>query len=350
MKKSPNYLFIVVLKFFAINIDHTLGSTEEINNDIYVLNEQKIDEISGKIDVVENRVRAVMPIMSSASETAIFVPISQCISLGYIFGMQNYTDVLNEDLISSVNHVYRGRAISQPDNPILDAREVVIWWQLILYMISDFEHMDVEVARARWDLNCAGKDFVSSFPPYQNISIAASSTIDERREAFATIDGNTITILGEITGGFYERLKQVVSDVPDPSSIIVSLGSGGGNVGEAVRAGRLLRKLEVTTELYDTCNSACPLVFLGGVKRHVWHPSPSIGFHMLSGAGRPIDSDSDLYDQIRNYVDEMGADGNTYVDFMLQAKPSEFFHPGILALCDARVVTWAQRQCVAEPL
>lgn len=313
---------------------------------------QSIDEtvlldLERTMVAVEQRIRAKMPFLPSGAEAAIYSDVSQCMTLAYKLGLQGYTQALNGDLVSSIDRVSRGLPISSPEDPIMDAYYVAVWWSVLTQQLLAISELEADVAQATWDLNCAGREFISNLPPYRANLIDASSRIQRgSRDAFARVEGHKITVLGEITDGFSDRLKGAFSSISDPSETVVSLGSGGGNVGEAVRAARFIRKVGASTEIYNTCESACPLVFLGGVERDVWHPAPDIGFHMLSIDGaQPIEASHPLYLQIRDFVEEMGVDGEKYVGFMMEAPPSSMFYPGIMALCDAGVVTWAQRQC-----
>lgn len=71
----------------------------------------------------------------------------------------------------------------------------------------------------------------------------------------------------------------------------VQLGSTGGSVHDALEAGRLIRARGLRTVLYTHCDSACLLVFLGGVERIAWASPARFGFHQFSvrGATLPLD-------------------------------------------------------------
>ncbi len=50
------------------------------------------------------------------------------------------------------------------------------------------------------------------------------------------------------------------------------LGSGGGYIDEAMKAGAYIRRKGLDTTLYNNCDSACPLVVMAGVERLNWSP------------------------------------------------------------------------------
>jgi hypothetical protein len=78
---------------------------------------------------------------------------------------------------------------------------------------------------------------------------------------------------GAIVNGDYEKIKSWIN----PNTFAFELMSPGGNVDEALKIGRLLRKYEVDTEAaYNRppCASACALIWFGGITR-----SGKVGLH-----------------------------------------------------------------------
>lgn len=306
-----------------------------------------LERIELRVANVETAVREVMPIAPSSVEVGFYVNKSQCIALGFHLDIQEFTMDLSADFVEALSLAERGAAIQRPADPIIDARDVVIWWSVLTYQIDTSSVMDREAMSALWDLNCAGQTFHSVIPPYRKLEISDEARLTNGvRESFTLIDGNYIRVLGEITEGYSERLMQAVLSLPDPSKATVALGSGGGNVGEAVRAARFIRAVGASTELYDTCISSCPIVFLGGVDRLIWSPAPKVGFHMLSVDGKtPIPYPHPVYDELSEFITEMGADRDAFIALMLKALPEEFHYPEASVLCDAYIATWVQRAC-----
>ncbi|WAP69602.1 hypothetical protein [Jiella pelagia] len=194
----------------------------------------------------------------------------------------------------------------------------------------------VERIRA-WNLDCVGK-----------FGITGRDSIREQdRRALVEIDGEVIRVLGDVEAGFSSELQAAID--ANPAVKRVALGSAGGNVGEAVRAGQTIREKKLDTELYNNCESACSLVFLGGVERGIWSPYPTLGFHRISAGGAAIPDDSDVYDRVREYADDLGADGKAVVGFMLGADVREMYRPEMDDLCAAAVATAVQRVCFGTP-
>lgn len=187
---------------------------------------------------------------------------------------------------------------------------------------------------AIWNLDCVG-----------SLGIPLVAQIEETRPAAKfRQEGNTLYVLGDIENGFAEELAAVVAS--NPAIETVALGSGGGSVYDALRAGQMIRALGLDTTLANNCYSACPLVFLGGVRRTIWSPYPVLGFHqMYTLSGGSLSPLAPEYDLIRGYVGEMGANPRFVVAAMFAAGPNDMFEPDLQVLCDNNVVTWVQRLC-----
>jgi hypothetical protein len=161
-------------------------------------------------------------------------------------------------------------------------------------------------------------------------------------------DGRGIQILGSIEAGFTERLKATLARAPNAK--FVALGSGGGSVAEAIASGRLIRSRGLATTIWNNCYSACPLVFLGGVDRHIHSPYPSLGFHQISTPTGALPKSSHVYARVAEYIREMGASDQFVITSMLRAAPAEMnmINGADVRLCRERVATWIQRACDAD--
>ena len=154
---------------------------------------------------------------------------------------------------------------------------------------------------------------------------------------------------GKIVRGDYGKLRGLLGDKAtfDKISGGVFLASPGGDVAEAIRIGRLIRALGLSTEapsgerhgwkpglsaidaddLHNPrnygCASACFLVFVAGIHRNVnW--AGRLGIHRpfrLQGNSTPLPSADDVFidtavrGAIENYLHEMDVP-EKYVDFM----------------------------------
>jgi hypothetical protein len=192
-----------------------------------------------------------------------------------------------------------------------------------------------------WNLNCAGK-----------LHISATLVDQSAIHTFYTVtnDRRSIRVLGDIEDDFSTRLIGAIKANPAVSEII--LGSGGGNVREAILAGEFIRANKLNTTLGDACYSACPLVFLAGQNRSIWSPYPVLGFHEVRDAktGAAPSHGSDVYKIIYQYVGRMGVDPQFVLTSMWSAPPTAMneISGNDERLCKARVATWIQRSCSAD--
>jgi hypothetical protein len=185
-----------------------------------------------------------------------------------------------------------------------------------------------------WNLDCVGQ---MGIPRNTYEEIAESS-------AEFVVDGTDLRVLGDIESGFTDKLVYQLDTNAQINRVV--LGSRGGNVKEALLAGFEIRNRKLDTTLSSNCLSACPLVFLGGIRRTIWSPYPKLGFHQLSDkAGTPIKTSSNLYVAMERYAEAMGANPSFVLASMLRAGPSEVFEPDFDSLCTNKVVTWVQRLC-----
>ena len=149
---------------------------------------------------------------------------------------------------------------------------------------------------------------------------------------------------GDIEAGFFERFKVALSDNPNIEEI--ALGSGGGSVQDALLAGYEIRRLGLTTTLYGNCYSACPLVFMGGIKRILWASPHRLGFHQIyRGSGVAVPPDDPIYSLTEQYLSDMGVNSYVVILWMFSTTPDEMFEPEVRQLCDPGVATFVQRIC-----
>lgn len=188
--------------------------------------------------------------------------------------------------------------------------------------------------KAMWNLDCVGSHDIP----------ATAYVAETKREAKFRVQGDVLYVLGDIVPGFSEDFAAQIASNPNIDT--VALGSAGGSVYDALKAGQMIRTLGLNTMLSNNCYSACPLVFLGGVKRMIWSPYPTLGFHQMytsnGDAASPVDSG---YKAIKEYVVSMGAEPKFVVSAMFAAAPSDMFEPTLQSLCDSSVATWVQRMC-----
>ncbi|WP_171172962.1 hypothetical protein [Ruegeria sp. HKCCD8929] len=183
-----------------------------------------------------------------------------------------------------------------------------------------------------WNINCSGAE-----------GISRSAAVGGRPPPTFEFDGTHLVVRGPVEHGYADAL--IAALVANPEVTDIALGSGGGNVGEAVRAGRAIRERGLRTQLIDNCYSACPLVFLGGAERYLWAGSDRLGFHQISASDVALPAGHEGYKLVSKYASEMGADGQWVVEAMLAAQPNEMYYVPTEDLCDVGVATFVQYVC-----
>jgi hypothetical protein len=188
--------------------------------------------------------------------------------------------------------------------------------------------------KSLWNLECLGK---------HGIPRTASIDDPELKGDFS-INGDTLVVYGDIDRGFSDRFRVALDAHPDV--LHVALGSAGGSVYDALLAGVAIRERGLTTTLHGPCFSACPLVFMGGVKRTIWMgPGPHLGFHQVYNASGEVPLSDDVYMHISEYLLRMGINPAAVVGWMIKAGQHEMFEPDLEDLCPPKVATWVQRIC-----
>jgi hypothetical protein len=186
-----------------------------------------------------------------------------------------------------------------------------------------------------WNLKCVGQF---------GIPRGAGDTRGSAN-VFMQADRDYLWIYGDIVEGFYEDLVAILNAHPQVTT--VGLGSGGGSVRDAVLAGQEIRKRGLDTQLSGPCYSACPLVFIGGVRRIVMRPFPSLGFHQIRTADGALPFTDDLYGLVAVYAESMGVDALWLIAQMQVSAPHEINLQGDEAaernaLCARGIVTGYQ--------
>ena len=185
-----------------------------------------------------------------------------------------------------------------------------------------------------WNYDCVG-----SYKIVQSAYIKDNSKLD-----FELWDnGKTLRILGDINNNYHKQVVNALNKYPRVETI--ALGSGGGYINQAILTGLEIRKRGLDTTLFNNCYSACPLVFLGGVRRVMLSPYFNLGFHQASRYGQAIKNNSPFYISIKKYVSYMGIKPTPILQYMFQASPTEMYKPDIFELCKIRVFTSVQRVC-----
>lgn len=196
--------------------------------------------------------------------------------------------------------------------------------------------LDANTKRRLWNLDCVGK---------HSISTALQVEVERDHRVVYDPDRHAIMVQGDITTGFSDTVAQALRAHPDAS--VVSLGSGGGAVYEALQAGRMIRAAGLQTEVINGCYSACPLVVAGGTIRFMWWPFNEMGLHQVSSFGVAVPKDAGVYRDIVEYLFEMGVDAKAVIAMMWAAEPSEMYIVQEQERCNTRLITNHQRGCLS---
>ena len=258
------------------------------------------------------------------------LPQHTCYALGMLLGLDENVRHLRFD---------RNQPLSAQDSD--QAQDLRISAQSLdnfAIAVSTSLKMSLSQRGIVWDLDCSGKHGIPAVPFNQ-------MGVQTFYEVIDTDGGQGLKILGDIEKGFAAKMSAALAQ--NPNVTFVTLGSGGGLVDEAIAAGRLIRAKGLATSIWANCYSACPLVFLGGVDRHIYAPYPSLGFHQIYTSAGAVAPESPVYVAVASYIREMGADDRFLVSAMLQADPTQMnmINGADVRLCNARIATWSQRAC-----
>lgn len=188
-----------------------------------------------------------------------------------------------------------------------------------------------------WNLDCVGNYGIP-----KRLYVPVRSGFSVRFDA----ERNAIYVQGDIVEGFAKVVK--ASILKYPNARVIGLGSGGGAVYEAMKAGRFIRAAGLETELLNDCYSACPLAYFGGTTRTMWWPHSNVGFHQVSKGGIAVPLDNPVYKDIATYIAAMGGNQQLILKFIFAAKPREMYLASEVERCATRVVTNHQRGCIVN--
>lgn len=202
--------------------------------------------------------------------------------------------------------------------------------------MSDYERNEL------WNLDCVNQ-FSLNNEAYVQSNKNESGAFVRQRNGYADL-----RYTGEIDNNFYDKLEAALKKYPNIES--VSIGSGGGSVGNAMSAGYLLKSKGIDVKLHSDCYSACPLVFVAGERSIMSNKPPiKLGFHQLYNIvdNEAIPAPISTYREIQNYLYNIDPtiDSNAFVNLMLSAGPNSMTYPEYEYLCSSSIAKWVQRTC-----
>lgn len=257
------------------------------------------------------------------------IPQARCFAMGTLLGMEEAVAHLNDEGEPDLETMTHDNAH--------EVRVLALQHSNFGGVLEAFVGYDPDQLILEWNLDCSGK-----------MGIPAGLLSQDGINSFYEVrsDGKMLRVLGDIEEGFADKVIGALQE--HPTVEVVSLGSGGGYVMEALKAGEYIRNNGYDTVLWNGCYSACPLVFMAGNRREIWSPYPELGFHQVSDAsGRALPFDSPVYRLIVLYLVRMGVEPQPVLGNMFDAAPHEMARIAghDTGLCDANVATWIQRRC-----
>ncbi|WP_279478917.1 hypothetical protein [Aureimonas sp. SK2] len=164
-------------------------------------------------------------------------------------------------------------------------------------------------------------------------------------------DGRVLIVRG--TFEFSDDPATLAAEVSAFQPMLVSFDSGGGNVVAAMRFGRAIRQMNLSTlQLRSSdCASACTLVFMGGV--HRFAEPGAIGVHQASFSGdagieghSAVAAVQALTAEIMSYMIEMGVDPQL-LQLSLSTESSDMRYLTAGEMRRFRVTTEGEREIAA---
>lgn len=147
------------------------------------------------------------------------------------------------------------------------------------------------------------------------------------------VENGTLRIVGPIVTGDYKTLTARLSTNDELRGAFfsyIAFNSQGGDVGEAMKIANLIRHSFTSTavEPGDACESACVLLWAGGVNRHLLG---KLGFHRITVRGDSINVGQaerrvgPVAKTVESYLLDMGIP-RTLVDKMNETSSSDMFY------------------------
>lgn len=311
------------------------AATEEIDDTVTKAAEAKLLAVSARRDALAKPLLAFANTIDDNHHVGTFyneiaVPKARCYAMGNLLGMGGLVDHLDDE-----------------GSPDMETRSMENAHALRIQALAHMNFGGVVKAHVghdrdelvlEWNLDCPGKHGIPGGASLAQTGIASFYKVEN--------DGHVLKVLGDIEEGFADKVIEALK--ANPSVKTVSLGSSGGYVFEAMRAGLYIRENGYDTVLWNGCYSACPLVFMAGIQRQIWSPYPELGFHQVSrGDGQSVSLRDPIYKTISQYMARMDIDPRPVILNMWKSEPHEMTR---IAgdddeLCEANITTWIQRGC-----
>lgn len=161
-------------------------------------------------------------------------------------------------------------------------------------------------------------------------------------------DGETLLFDGSIHYGITAHLSQVLAETPSVRHL--RLRSPGGLVAEARGMVRLITEYQLTTSVFDTCQSTCTLAFVAGQERTL-EPGARLGFHSYLQTSQMMaifmDSNQEQEKDMAIFRDQ-GVD-EAFLVRITETPYSDMWFPTNEALLEAGILTRPANAESADP-
>ncbi len=159
-------------------------------------------------------------------------------------------------------------------------------------------------------------------------------------DVFASADGKTLHMVGEINVGSAIILKNAIRK--NPKAKLLAMSSVGGRLIEGVAMAHIVREFGLDTYVEFHCSSSCTFAFLGG-KNRILAPHAKIGFHQASNSYYYLNPNQDIISEdgnmlMRSLYGSAKMDA-AIIDEGLKTSPSEIWYPDTAKLLAGNVVT-----------
>lgn len=151
-------------------------------------------------------------------------------------------------------------------------------------------------------------------------------------------DGQTVTLLGDINYALNSGLETILKQQPLIKR--VELHSEGGMIYAARVLARLIERYQLNTHVSAECNSACTIVFMGGVERTLGSGA-KLGFHQYKfKKNHPLQAEKAVTEQEkdRQYFARRGV-GTVFLEQVYQSSHESIWWPDRQTLISAGVIT-----------
>lgn len=138
-----------------------------------------------------------------------------------------------------------------------------------------------------------------------------------------SIAPHTIALVGPITQGDFNKIRQLTYDIPAGQGILI-LNSQGGVAYEGISIGEYVRSSGISTAVLpnDECYSSCAIIWAAGKDKYASLPNSIIGFHAIYD-GYTREQSGFANAKLGAVLGRWGYTDSA-IEFMTFAKPSQF--------------------------